>query len=427
MLSDSNVQCHQSPPAMRYSRYGKWGRRFRSCCVMVATIMVAALIDSSSQCTTNAMLMPGHNNNIVGTTTSRARHHHGSTTTNTTQFKHLNNHNATSFDKKKKKKNPLFLFKRFREEEESSEKKPKSRLEAVANKGLNDVQDTTTTTAMQQQESVHLKLNSEAMMKRVDDEHGENNNDSKDDDASNNNNKNKMAVVLHTYSNGGVLLKGVNMTRRKFCAWVNYTLGLEKKEFDESCVSTEHVSVDNNDIRNELRKLWLDRRLLCERTEVLAVYQSDSSSSSSQTSSHDNNKKRGGFPDLLHLYAERLAAIIQDEREEEQIAKGELRVFNDTIGNEQPVPSDLMDILNGGLLGWLQREYGTKETRQLLASHLLELPEKKKFEVRGVTGSFQRVFPSPLLMPSALHVHYNKYSGASAFYGLVPKSISLLL
>lgn len=344
---------------------------------MVATIMVAALIDSSSQCTTNAMLMPGHNNNI-GTTASTARQYHGSITTNTTRFKHLNTHNATSFDKKKK--NPLFLFKRFREEEEALEKKPKSRLAAVANKGINDVQDTTTTTATQQQESVHLKLNSETMMKRVDDEHGENNNDSKDDDASNN--KNKMAVVLHTYSNGGVLLKGVNMTRRKFCAWVNYTLGLEKKEFDESCVSTEHVSVDNNGIRNELRKLWLDRRLLCERTEVLAVYQSDSSSS--QTSSHDN-KKRGGFPDLLHLYAERLAAIIQDEREEEQIAKGELRVFNDTIGNEQPVPSDLMDILNGGLLGWLQREYGTKETRQLLASHLLELPEKKKFEVRGVS------------------------------------------
>ena len=95
---------------------------------------------------------------------------------------------------------------------------------------------------------------------------------------------------------------------------------------------------------------------MCDRTELLTVYDSDKQDSDDNKSSkntnhhgfwrnHVNNnsnsnnsggKKRGGFRDLLHLYASRHLSILEDEKD-----------------------SDV------DLVQWLEGAYGRQETNKL--------------------------------------------------------------
>lgn len=233
-------------------------------------------------------------------------------------------------------------------------------------------------------DSVHLKLGSEAMQPSDVNE--------KETKESPN------TAVLHSYCDPqfNVSLSGFNVSKKKFQAWVGYTLQRDRPEgrgatFDPSLVTTAEIRVDNDDVRDRLRGLWRSRRLLSDRTEVLAVYKSDKESCKSD--GQESKSKRGGFPDLLHIYAERLSAIIQDEIDEEKLASGESRVIGQSERDE-PISEDAMAILDGGLLGWLKREYGEKETEKLCSKSMLQFPAKEQYAVlQHFLEWFRRGFP----------------------------------
>jgi hypothetical protein len=288
------------------------------------------------------------------------------------------------------------------------------------------VDSTTTTTT----ESVHLKLGSEAMMKQQ----------QQPDDSSSNNDTSTTVTLLHTYSDAvaNVSLSGLNVPKRKFAAWVNYTLQQQQQDvthcFDPSRIISTEIQVDDETVRNRLRNLWKQRRLLSDRTEVLAVYKSDTTTTTSTSfsntmeKSHTNNSqqksKRGGFPDLLHIYAERLSAIIQDEIDEDRVAKGEMHVF--PASGEEPIPQDLLDILDGGLLGWLRREYGEKETEKLCADFMLQQPESEQYEVRTII-LFKTIGPPATRSCTDPLSSFSNTADTATFPGVVSESVPLLL
>jgi hypothetical protein len=194
-------------------------------------------------------------------------------------------------------------------------------------------------------ESTHLKLGSQAMLKRVEEEEEDTTTTKGEEETPQVNN---TKSVLHTYHDPiqNVTLCGVNVSKRKFQSWLAHTL--EPDNYNASFLSTKHVQLDDMTVRQALRTLWRQERLLTDRTEVLAIYPSEVNGA---------RKKPGGFPDLLHIYAERLFYIIQDELEEEQMT--------------QQVPQDIQEILKGGLYGWLEREYeGTDKLCHETMQHL---------------------------------------------------------
>ena len=216
-----------------------------------------------------------------------------------------------------------------------------------------------------QETSAHLKLGSAAMMPSLVND--------KDNELKQ---TKEPSSQLHTYYDPihNISLSGLNVSKRKFTVWVQHTLE-HKNDFNASLITTRHVAVDDSSVRQELRDLWKQRRLLTDRTEVLAVYKSEQNHSVT-------TKKRGGFPDLLHIYAERLSAMIEDEDEEFHIAFGGKRKFNRTGVEETKVPRPVLEILDGGLLGWLEREYGVDETKRLCHNNMQDMETKEQYAVR---------------------------------------------
>lgn len=207
---------------------------------------------------------------------------------------------------------------------------------------------------LQQHSSVHLRLGSEAMMPKDDND---------EDDPSGT--QKKDHAVLHTYKHLSPLpLYGLNVSREKFEQWIYHCLpsGARVEAHD---VTSQDVSIRT--IRHELRTLWRSRRLLCDRTELLTVYQSDTDESKETEGTIDDvtvNKKRGGFTDLLHLYAERHIGILEDEIEDK--------------------PNSIVQ--------WLQSEYGG--TSQLLAQHFdTQTPEAQRAALQFFLEWFRTNFP----------------------------------
>jgi hypothetical protein len=238
-------------------------------------------------------------------------------------------------------------------------------------------------------ESAHLKLGSSAMLKRVEEEETTSPNGEEEPPRVN-------TAVLHTYHDPiqNVTLCGVNVSKRKFQAWLAHTL--EPGNYNASLLSTKHGQLDDISVRKELRTLWRQERLLTDRTEVLAIYPSEVNNA---------KKKRGGFPDLLHIYAERLFYIIQDELEEEQMTR--------------QVPQDIQDILEGGLYGWLEREYkGGDKLRHETMQHLTV---EEQHAVRDECIVFENV--------RIQHVSHRRFrvSDFSTLFRVVSFTISLLL
>ena len=201
-------------------------------------------------------------------------------------------------------------------------------------------------------ESAHLKLGSSAMLKRFQEETTATSTSAEEECQCP---PQVNTALLHTYHDPkqNVTLCGLNVSKRKFQAWVNHTV---PTCYNSSLFSTSQVQLDDLHVRHQLRSHWKQQRLLTDRTELLAIYPSESQSI---------KKRRGGFPDLLHIYAERLFHIIQDELEEETVS--------DKHGNIQ-------EILEGGLYGWLQREY--EGTEKLCHDKMQHLPVEEQYAVR---------------------------------------------
>ena len=191
-------------------------------------------------------------------------------------------------------------------------------------------------------ESVHLKLNSEAMTAKAEDE------DKAEDLEEDKKKKKRRKSMLLTYKDpkSQGTYSGLNVSRRRFEAWIKYTLGRPAK----SELIVEEEMENSPTVRESLREKWKTRQLLCDRTELMTVYDSDKH----QGNDTDKAKqKRGGFRDLLHLYADRFYGILVDEKEETKES----------------------------LTNWLLREYGNNETQQLIAATFRQQARVEQFRI----------------------------------------------
>lgn len=120
-------------------------------------------------------------------------------------------------------------------------------------------------------------------------------------------------VKVHSYKDprSGDVYQGLNTAKNKFTAFLQQA-GVELVW--PPLVTTEYVSVHHEGRRHEWRSLWKARRLVTDRTELLAVYPSDHVQTAGR-----RRRRRGGFMDLLHLYTERLVAILEDEEQEQLV------------------------------------------------------------------------------------------------------------
>lgn len=115
---------------------------------------------------------------------------------------------------------------------------------------------------------------------------------------------NVTRIPVHSYTDPSTSFTYVALSTSatKFRSWLTY-LGLSQPEHF-TCEETEVTAAR----REEWRRFWKEGRLLTDRTELLAVYPSDTT----------NNTTRGGFVDLLALYTDRLYGILLDEAEDVQ-------------------------------------------------------------------------------------------------------------
>ena len=195
--------------------------------------------------------------------------------------------------------------------------------------------------------------------------------------------KSRNAIIQElsfTSSSQKTTYKALNTCRRKFEAFLNYH-GANKTVIESSQILSRKVDIgdkDHADKRKEWRELWKDRRLLTDRTEFLAVYQSDRQDQSPQRNISDKHnqkqqkanasvKRRGGFADLLYLYTDRLLGILQDEDEDH---KGK------------------------NVKEWLEEAYGKENTNKLVASQFHRLSEPDQLsELQKFADWFRKVMP----------------------------------
>jgi Transglutaminase-like superfamily len=194
-----------------------------------------------------------------------------------------------------------------------------------------------TSTIKEENESVHLKLNSEGMTAKVGDADN-------DEEAQTKKKRRKSTLLSYKDPKSKKTYTGLNISRRRFEAWLNYTLG---QPAPTEMVSEEEMD-DSPKIREKLREKWKSRELLCDRTELLTVYDSDK-----LVNGEAQKKKRGGFRDLLHLYADRFYGILADEKEETK--------------------KSLQD--------WLFLEYGKNETNQMLANTFQRRGREEQYRI----------------------------------------------
>ena len=248
-------------------------------------------------------------------------------------------------------------------------------------------------------ESVHLQLQSTATATV------EETPKTKDQPPKNTNNHKKdqpkwTRVKVHTYRDPKTkkTWTALNTSRRKFLAFLEYNNATDiraKNESSKNRITTTTVSLpepgceENNNrnaagykYRNEWRALWKARQLLTDRTELLAVYQSDRGEDSKNLAV-PKKTKRGGFADLLNLYTNRLVAILSDEQQDEQTPlderfRSKLTPSHLTNRYGQAIP-DVEDYVSHQsdhriLVKWLEENYGRSETQMIQASRFHTLP-----------------------------------------------------
>jgi hypothetical protein len=223
---------------------------------------------------------------------------------------------------------------------------------------LKSVAEQAATTAEDEDEedfpkSVHLKLQSETMMARADKTEGD------DDEESKTVKRRKSTIFSYTDTKTKQTLEGLNVSRRRFEAWLNYALG--GRRISRNLIQEGELEI-TPDTRERFREKWRERHLLCDRTEVLSVYSSDKHVNGEST----KDSKRGGFDDLLHLYADRFHGILVDEKEETRES----------------------------LHAWLMNEYGVNETQQLSAASFQQQQRPDQVEIlQNFLNWFRSQFP----------------------------------
>lgn len=221
--------------------------------------------------------------------------------------------------------------------------------------------------------SVHLQL--ETM-------HRSNSEDEEEEEHDTKKSRRRTSTLLsYTDPKSKTTWTGLNISLRRFEAWLHYTLEQldpdEHAALDERRICREELEISTKD-REGLRDKWNKGHLLCDRTELLTVYQSDKSSFNGEEP-RETRSKRGGFGDLLHLYADRFYGILQDEREDP--------------------PDELKD--------WLFAEYGQKESRRLTARSFRRQHEDEQFRIlQHFLDWFRSQFP----------YYYDKCNACGASY-----------
>jgi hypothetical protein len=193
------------------------------------------------------------------------------------------------------------------------------------------------------------------------------------ENTSNLNTTREYTTTLLTFHNpslgANTTLYGLNLSTAKFLSWVQYKLNLtcENSTSLSSFTVRQNIQFDQPGMREKIRFLWRQGILLSDRTEPLATYVSDTEKQSTDApvTSHpkegDHEKapsqKRGGFRDLLSLYADRLASIVHDEYQ------------------------DLLISNNNTLYRWMENEYGTAHVTKLSS---LPSPEHPTTETQQI-------------------------------------------
>lgn len=199
------------------------------------------------------------------------------------------------------------------------------------------------------------------------------------EDPSNSNSTNECTATLLTFHNpslgSNTTLYGLNLSTTKFLIWVQYKLNLTFENATALSVFAvkQNIQFDQPGMRDKLRSLWKQGILLSDRTEPLATYVSDSEKQATNTAAANPNQeeinhgkdartKRGGFRDLLSLYADRLASIVHDEYKDSSTANNSTK----------------------GLYQWMEQEYGIAHLSNLslLPSPKNPVTEEQQMQVR---------------------------------------------
>lgn len=198
---------------------------------------------------------------------------------------------------------------------------------------------------------------------------------------------------------------GLNTSRRKFLAFLecnNVAVPAMQQITASTVTLPEQTNGPHNEdecaIRSQWRELWKSQQLITDRTELLAVYQSDDNIKGVKS---DQRRRRGGFRDLLNLYASRLVAILQDERHDETTPPA-LRYHSSVVRTRQnnrygqPLPEETVLQQNDHriLVKWLEDHYGMSETLMLQARRFRSLPVPAQLELmHHFLEWFRKTFP----------------------------------
>lgn len=205
----------------------------------------------------------------------------------------------------------------------------------------------------------------------------------KQENNNNNNNNNVTTLKIHTFVHPqtGQVWKAINTAKRRFFDYLEYSNVLSYKNASTTTIITQQYRISNDQQqqqqkqqelwRDEWRDLWKKRRLLTDRTEVLAVYPSDRVHNNNNHNNNKNGARRGGFADLLHLYRQRFLAILEDE------------------DYHHPTPPSSS---KQTLISWLQSQY--PDTKSLMAEQFAFLPEKQQLALlKQFLTWFRSFFP----------------------------------
>lgn len=226
-----------------------------------------------------------------------------------------------------------------------------------------------------------------------------------------------MFKFYHPGTNTTLYSHGVKLSQ--FKAWIRYKLdeqsaskihkneirkgtsfsSTEWSHFDEGddnndivqYITSKQVDASDEGTRKILRQKWFQSRLLLDRTEVIAIYSSDSKKEEEDNDARSGDmkkvdekqsmSKRGGFEDLLIGYVNRLVGIMEDEQLDGRFSS-------------DPTKEEEEDMPRFDLLSWLKANYGHKATDNLLLENyeILTLNEQMKF-MQHLLDWFKESFP----------------------------------
>jgi len=222
------------------------------------------------------------------------------------------------------------------------------------------------------------------------------------------------STTLHTFHHppSNVTLHGLGISLPQFQSWVMYKLQHDNHQDNQhnylpgsaedvvKYILSEKIHVAEPIIRYGLRDLWFSRKLICDRTEVLAIYPSEKEANAlrdkeSNTGAHNldskNNcdmvkkkGKRGGFEDMLAVYCDRLIGIMKDELNDKMIQDND--AGNVSSSSTIEVPFHMQT--------WLEKNYGKQRTDKLHIQNFQKLPfNHQKSEFLHLLNWFKEKFP----------------------------------